>query len=104
MPLSETPASVLVRENIRLGGDIAVDAVEREGALLRLRLRRADDPAAGSLTLVFTERPFDLRQWIVVDPQGLTTRVTLYNTEKGVALAPELFAAPAPLPPSERGR
>ena len=48
-------------------------------------------PDAGSLTLVFTENPPILRQWIVVDQQGKTTTVTLSDLQFGMALDPTLF-------------
>jgi outer membrane lipoprotein-sorting protein len=98
MPLSDTPAGVLVREDVRFDGDIVVERVERGAQVLRVTLVRAESPDDGSFTLVFTENPFALRQWVVVDAQGLTTRVTLYDGQHGVALDPELFAAPAPFP------
>lgn len=103
-PVDNTPAGVLVREDIRFGGDIVVTAVERDAQVLRVTLARSGSEAAGSLTLVFTERPFDLRQWVVVDPQGLETRITLFDTRHGLALDPALFEAPAPFPEDEEGR
>lgn len=98
MPLSETPAGVLVRENIRFGDDIVVSRVERDAQILRVTLTRADSPDEGSFTLVFSEKPFELRQWVVVDAQGFATRITLFGTQRGIALDPELFAAPPPFP------
>lgn len=103
-PVNDTPAGVLVRKEIRFGGDIAVTAVERDAGVLRVTLARTKNQAEGSLTLVFTERPFDLRQWVVVDPQGLETRITLYDTQTGLDLDPALFEAPPPFPESESGR
>jgi len=48
-------------------------------------------PDAGSLTLVFTENPLSLRQWIVVDQQGKTTTVMVSDLQFGMALDPMLF-------------
>lgn len=104
VPLDNTPAGILVAKEIRLGDGIAVEDVARDDRVLRITLRRADRPDEGALTLVFTEHPFELRQWTVVDPQGLRTRITLYNLQKGVALDPKLFAAPPPPPESGMGR
>ena len=52
---------------------------------------RKSDPGAGSVTLVFSEKPMQLRQWIVTDPTGIETTVTLFNTKEGMQLDPELF-------------
>ncbi len=104
MPLSDSPASVFVAENIRFGEDVLVNGVEREAAILRITLEKADNPGLGSLTLVFTENPLDLRQWIVVDALGYVTRITLVGTQLGVELDPGLFVAPAAFPSGEEGR
>ncbi|MFQ5783500.1 MAG: outer membrane lipoprotein carrier protein LolA [Alphaproteobacteria bacterium] len=104
MPLSETPAGVLVGEKLRLSGDITVSEITHDAAIVRVTLTRTRDPDAGALTLVFTEKPFDLRQWIVVDPQGFSTRVTLFDARRGLPLNPALFATPAPIPSADEGR
>ncbi len=101
MPLSDSPASVFVAENIRFGEDVLVTGVERAASILRVTLEKAGRPGLGSLTLVFTDNPLDLRQWIVVDAQGYVTRITLVGTQLGVALDPELFDAPAAFPTGE---
>ena len=101
MPLRDSPASVFVAENIRFGEDVLVTGVERAASILRVTLEKAGRPGLGSLTLVFTENPLELRQWIVVDAQGYVTRITLVGTQLGVALDPELFDAPAAFPTGE---
>ena len=104
IPLAQTPAGILVAKNIRLGGAIEVDGIEHSAQVTRITLRRAASPADGSITLTFTDRPFELRQWTVIDPQGFRTRTTLYNLREGVAIDPKLFDAPPPIPESESGR
>ncbi len=101
MPLGDSPASVFVAENIRFGEDVLVTGVERAASILRVTLEKAGRPGLGSLTLVFTDNPLDLRQWIVVDAQGYVTRITLVGTQLGVALDPELFDTPATFPTGE---
>ena len=58
---------------------------------MRVEMVRKSDPGAGSVTLVFQENPMQLRQWIVTDPAGVETTVTLFNTEEGMKLDPALF-------------
>ena len=50
----------------------------------------SDDVEDGTLTLVFSERPFTLRQWQVLDAQGTLTTVTLNNARTGMALDEQL--------------
>jgi outer membrane lipoprotein-sorting protein len=59
---------------------------------LTVRLVQSKEPDAGSIALTFGTRPFELRQWTVVDAQGIETRVTLIGAETNVAIADEVFA------------
>jgi len=104
LPLDQTPAGILVAKDIRFGDAILVDGVEHAAQVTRVTLRRAESPGEGSITLTFTDQPFELRQWTVIDPQGFRTRITLYNLKKGVAIDPKLFDAPPPPPESGLGR
>ena len=57
LPLSSTPATFLLQEKIRLGGDITVTKAEKTPGATRIWLARADDPGAGTLALVFSAAP-----------------------------------------------
>lgn len=83
LPLSSTPLGLLLRDNLKLSGDVTVSRVERSGGFLGITLYRTGHAAEGRLTLVFSENPFELRQWVVVDAQGQETRVSLYQPEYG---------------------
>jgi outer membrane lipoprotein-sorting protein len=91
IPLSSTPIAVLLEENAELGGDVTVTSVEKDGGVLRVNIIDSDEPEEGGITLVFTLQPFELRKWLITDPQGLTTSVTLSNREQGIYLKPDLF-------------
>lgn len=91
LPLDSTPAGFLVRDRIRLSGDVTVTAIERGPGSLRVTLIQTKDPRAGRMTLVFAERPLALSQWAVVDGLGATTRVSLIDPRVGGALDPALF-------------
>jgi len=91
VPVGATPLGLLLRPQIRFGGDVEVLEVQRQGGFLGITLRRRDSPAEGRLTLVFSEDPMELRQWVVVDGQGRQTRVTLSAIETGMRLDRSLF-------------
>jgi outer membrane lipoprotein-sorting protein len=91
LPIDSTPAGLLVREHITLSGDVMVSAVERGAGSLRVTLVQSKDPNAGRITLAFSERPFALSNWQVVDAQGNVTRVALIEPRVGVPLDPSLF-------------
>lgn len=102
LPLSATPAAILLREKVVLSGDVTVTAVERGSGTLRVSIVQSDDPRAGRLTLVFSEAPFRLASWVVVDAQGQTTRVALDDVRTGIALDPQLFTFRDPNFPGSR--
>ncbi|SHI40301.1 Outer membrane lipoprotein-sorting protein [Roseomonas rosea] len=86
VPVGSTPLGILLRDRITLSGDVTVTGLQREQGLLRVTLFRTSSPGEGRLTLVFANDPLELRQWLVVDGQGRTTRVTLSAIETGVRL------------------
>jgi len=83
IPVSATPLGLLLRNNLRLAGDITVSRVERGGGLFRITLHRTGAAAEGQLSLVFSENPVELKQWAVRDAQGQETRVRLFQPEYG---------------------
>jgi outer membrane lipoprotein-sorting protein len=100
--LDSTPAGLLVREKVSFsGGGMTVTGFERGAAAFRVAVQRTEDPGEGSLTLVFSDRPLQLRKWAVTDAQGTTTTVSLVSPRADVALKPELFQF---TPPPPKGR
>ena len=91
VPVGSTPLGILLRERIALSGDVTVTNVQREQGLLRLTLFRTGNPGEGRITLVLNNDPLELRQWLVVDGQGHTTRVTLSGIETGIRLDRAVF-------------
>ena len=91
VPASATPLGLLLRDPIRLSGDITVTATERRGGFLHVTLHRTNAAAEGRLTLTFEENPMQLRQWTVLDAQGRETRVTLYEIDTSVRPNARIF-------------
>jgi len=95
LDLDATPAGILLRKNVAFSGeDIRIKAVEESPGIAEITLISKRDPTAGSLTLVFSVRPFALQQWRVTDAQGISTAVTLQNPEIGLSLSTHLFDTP----------
>ncbi|HYG84678.1 MAG TPA: outer membrane lipoprotein carrier protein LolA [Azospirillum sp.] len=89
--IGSTLADFILRPQIRLAGDVTVTEVYRTPGVVEITLIETKDPGKGALTLVFEDRPFQLRKWRVMDAQGLTTEVALLNPRQGVQLDPDLF-------------
>lgn len=90
-PLNSTPLDLLLRERVDLRKEGAVQAIERGDGVMRVLAIDPDNAEQGSITLVFADNPLELRQWIVVDAQGLTTTVALSEMRANVKLDPNLF-------------
>ena len=94
-PVDSTPAWFLLREGIKLSGDVTVTGFERGPHTLRVTCVETKDPGSGSITMVFADQPLALRQWSVLDAQGRTTSVALSDPQPGGTLDAGLFKLPA---------
>ena len=105
IPLSRTPLGILLADHVRLSGDVTVTAMRRLPGQIQVTLVRTGSPGEGSLSLVFSDNPLMLRQWIVLDAQRQETRVTLYDVELGGTFNPDLFefTTPTVTPPGGGG-
>ncbi|MEK9755142.1 MAG: outer membrane lipoprotein carrier protein LolA [Rhodospirillaceae bacterium] len=87
-----TPAELILRANLSLIGDeILVTGFQRSPGVLRVSLVKANKPLEGQLTLVFSDKPLELRKWTVTDAQGIKTTVSLLGPRFGLALDKKLF-------------
>ena len=102
--LDSTPAGILVGGEVSFSGKISVTGFERGANTLRVTLAQTEDPLAGSITLVVSDKPLVLRKWSVTDAQGVITNVSLLGTRFGVALDPELFRIKKPWDEKEEQR
>src|SRR5215469_14294320 len=91
LPISSTPAWFLLRDKVSLSDGITVTRFERGAGVLRVSLVETKSPEDGTLTLVFSDKPMELRQWTIVDAQGKQTTVALSDTKFGVPLDPKVF-------------
>ncbi len=91
LPLWETPLWFLIRKEVTLSEDVVVSAVEQSPGALRITLTDKELSEAGSITLVFSDRPLDLKKWEITDAQGILTQVSLINPRYGVEIDPSAF-------------
>ena len=90
--LSMTPAGLILRESIGFfGKDIIVTSFSQTPGVVSIGLLNANEPDAGSIELVFSDQPIELRKWTVTDAQGLKTTVSLLGPIFDVTLNPKLF-------------
>lgn len=92
IPLGSTPLGLLLRDNLKLSGDVTVTALDRVPGQIQVTLARTDSPGDGSLSLIFADNPLALRQWAVIDAQRQETRVSLFNVELGGSFDQDMFS------------
>jgi outer membrane lipoprotein-sorting protein len=102
LPLSSTPAAFLLKDKISLTQGVTVKSFERGPGSLRVEVVDSKDEGAGSVLMVFEDRPLALKQWTVTDAQGIKTQVVLTRADFDVPLDPRLFALPTAKGPANR--
>mgnify|MGYP003628099423 FL=1 len=91
VPLKSTPAAFLVRDAIKLSGDVTVERVIRDARTISVSLIQTEEPDAGRFVLTFSDAPLALRKWTVTDAQGISTSVTLVAPAFNVAIPRDVF-------------
>lgn len=91
VPLSETPLSFLTRPQVAFSGDVTVTDVERKPGVFRIEVAETSAPDTGRIVLTFSREPLELRKWTIVDAQGTTVNVALFNAEHNSSLDDALF-------------
>lgn len=92
LDIGETPAAFLLEPTWSFTDDtVSVKDIVRQPGLVEITATQTDDPTSGDLTFVFSEAPFELRQWRVKDAQSQEITVTLFETKTGLDLDSNLF-------------
>lgn len=86
LPLTSTPAGILIQERIALSGEFTVTSVKRENQWMTLTIVETKSPEKGQMRLVFRANPLQLIGWTVIDQTGAPTQVSLENVQAGIAL------------------
>ncbi|MBI3514770.1 MAG: outer-membrane lipoprotein carrier protein LolA [Proteobacteria bacterium] len=91
LPLDSTPLGLLLRDNLKFGGEVTITRFERGPGTMRITLVQTKEADQGDLILTFSDRPLALKQWTVIDQQRKATTVTLMELQRDVTLDPKLF-------------
>lgn len=90
-PLRRTPLNLILAERIDLARASMVVGHTADGTSTRIRAQDPEHPEYGSIELVFTADPVELRQWVITDDLGAETTVILGELQKGGQLGARLF-------------
>lgn len=96
IPLNSTPLALLLRENVNLSAEGAVRDIQRGPGVMRVTAIDPKRPGDGSVTMIFSSNPVELQQWVVVDPQGRQSTISMHNVQRGMAIDPTKFVIQDP--------
>jgi len=93
-PLHRTPLSIILARNVDLGRARMVTGHASDGTTTTVRAQDPDNPEYGSIDLVFTGNPVQLRQWVINDGGGSRTTVILGDLQTDMRLRDDNFVIP----------
>jgi outer membrane lipoprotein-sorting protein len=91
-PLKRTPLNLILAENINLGKASMVVGHTADATTTRVKAQDPEHPEYGTIELVFSADPVELRQWIITDDLGQQTTVILGEMKKGKKLGEVMFS------------
>lgn len=101
-PLSQTPLNLILEQNVDFANRSMVVGHTDDGITTTVIAQDPENPQYGSIRLVFSAGPTELRQWVIRDDTGAETTVILGNMRFGGDLSARLFNITAEV--SSRGR
>ncbi len=90
-PIGRTPLGIILKKNVNLTTSGIVVAHIEEGPTTKITAQDPKRPKNGTIQLIFTANPIELRQWVVTDQSGQRTTVVLGELNKTVHLSESLF-------------
>ena len=90
-PLSRTPLNLILAQNVDLERAKMVVGHKEDGTSTRIMAQDPKHPEYGTIDLVFTANPIELRQWVITDDLGNQTTVILGEMTKGAKFPLALF-------------
>ncbi|EKE44268.1 outer membrane lipoprotein carrier protein LolA [Oceaniovalibus guishaninsula JLT2003] len=93
-PLSRTPLSIILERNVDLARRGMVVGHRQDGVKTIVTAQDPANPEYGTIELVFTGNPVELRQWVITDGSGSRTTVVLGGLEAGGSFPSRYFSIP----------
>ena len=95
-PLSRTPLSIILARNVNLGRANMVVGHGFDGVSTVVRAQDPKNPEYGSIEMMFTDAPVQLRKWVIHGSAGETTTVILGDMKTGMSFKSSLFSISRP--------
>ena len=90
--IGQTPLKFLTKDRIDISRDTKVLDIKSDASAVSIFIEdKATLGGTSRIKLIFDPSSFALKQWIVTDPQGVETIVSLFNVDFNRKPDPELF-------------
>lgn len=89
----DIPGTKILTETIKIDGKTlkATDFYKDAGSTT-ITLEYTKEKDMGPITLVFSNKPFELKQWKIIDPQSVEVTLSLYDMHTNTPLDQNLFS------------
>ena len=101
-PLKRTPLSIILARKVDLARANMVVDHRFDGTLTIVTAQDPENPEYGSIDLMFSDDPVELRQWVIRDGNGGKTTVIMGGLETGSELSNQLFSTQSGAGSSDR--
>ncbi|MFA5580695.1 MAG: outer membrane lipoprotein carrier protein LolA [Paracoccaceae bacterium] len=91
-PLSRTPLSLVLARNVDLTQARMVVGHTNDDTTTTVVAQDPENPEYGTIELVFTAAPVELRQWVIRDGGGSATTVVLGELATGMTIGDSTFS------------
>ena len=88
----DIPATMILADKIKFNDNILkITDFYKDSGTTSVTLEHSNSNDIGPITLVFSNSPFELKQWKIVDPQSVEVTLSLYDMSKNIDLDDNLF-------------
>ena len=91
IPLKNSPFSILLENQINLSNKTLYIEFKNDSGIVSLTIKDSNNNQAGELILEFSEKPLNLKKWIIKDIFGEVTTVLIQNAKYNKQLSHLLF-------------
>ena len=88
----DIPATMILADKIKFDDNLLkITDFYKDSGTTSVTLEHSKSNDIGPITLVFSNSPFELKQWKIVDPQSVEVTLSLYDVTKNIDLDDNLF-------------
>ena len=91
IPLESSPFSILIKKKLNFDNEFLGTDLKNKSGIISLKITSKTNKKTEGLTLEFSEKPFNLKKWIINDIFGEKTTVLIQNAKYNKKLSHLLF-------------